>query len=164
MKILSSSGKGNFIIEKESKKILELKYKNWFSSSANTEFEDNKIEIRPKNIWNSKFDIYKNNLDKGDIIFNWKGNIIIRLSDEKNTEKSFLLRARGFWNQQFELTDEQDNLIFVLKPSMNWKKLSYNYDIQNLSNTYEEITLVELAIYCGFGANLYMTMAEAGAV
>jgi len=163
MKINSTSGKGNFLIEKDNAKILELNYSNWFSSRAKTEYNGNKIEIKPKNIWCSKFDIFKNNQDEGDIIFNWKGNIIIRILNEKNRELSFLLKAKGFWKQYFELTNENGELIFTLKPSINWKKLNYNYEIKNRSNIYENNLETELVIYSGFGANLYMTMMSAGA-
>ena len=58
----------------------ELKYSDWFSSDAATQFNGQTIEIRPKNIWNSKFDIFKDNQDCGDIIFNWRGHVIIRLT------------------------------------------------------------------------------------
>ena len=163
MKIVSSSGTGNFIIKKESQAVLELKYQNWFSSKASTSFGGQSIEIRPKNIWCSKFDIFRSNQDKGDIIFNWKGHIIIRIIDDDAKENSYLLKAKGFWKQHFELTNEKGDLVFVLKPSMNWKKLSYNYEVEKISDEYGEKMLTELLVYCGFGANLYMTMAAAAA-
>lgn len=162
MKLTSSSGKGDFTLVKENQKIFELKYTNWFSSKARTALGEEMIEIRPQNIWCSKFDIFKQDLDQGDIIFNWKGNIIIRLMQEEGVEKSYLLRAKGFWNQSFELTDEADHVILLFAPSMNWKKLNYNYDVQQISEEYDEQRIHELLIYCGFGANLYMTMMATG--
>lgn len=162
MKLTSSSGKGDFVLVKEGQNIFELKYTNWFASKARAEWGEESIEIRPKNVWCSKFDIFKNDLDQGDIIFNWKGNIIIRLMQEDGIEKSYLLKAKGFWNQTFELTDEADNVMLLLAPSMNWKKLNYNYDVQQISAACEEERIHELLIYCGFGANLYMTMMATG--
>ena len=70
MKIESSSSKGNFIIKNDSHNILELKYDNWFSSKAKTNYNENEITIKPQNICCSKFDIYKNDKDIGDIISN----------------------------------------------------------------------------------------------
>lgn len=161
MKISSTSGKGNFIIEKDNNKIVEVQYKNWFSSTAKVKLERQEIKVKPKNIWCSKFDIFKNNQDKGDIIFNRKGSIIIRTINKNNKEVSFLLKAKGFWKQHFELTNQKGELIFVLKPSMNWKKMNYNYAIENISTIHEEKLITELLIYSGFGANLYMTMMMA---
>jgi len=142
---------------------LELKYQNWFSSKAYSKFEGNEIEIKPKNIWCSKFDIFKNKHDKGDIIFNWKGNIIIRIINDEDKEYSYLLKSKGFWKQRFELINEKEDLIFILQPSINWRKLSYNYEIESISNELGGKPLTELLIYCGFGANLYMIMMMAGA-
>lgn len=160
MKISSTSGKGNFILEKENNQILEVKYKNWFSSIAYSEFDGNTIEIKPKNIWCSKFDIFKNNQDKGDLIFNWKGDMIIRITRDENKEDSYLLVSKGLWKRRFELTNEKGDLIFILQPFINWKKLSYNYEIESILNESEDKSVTELLIYCGFAANLYMTTSD----
>ena len=158
MKIISTSGKGNFKIERDSVEILELVYQNWFSSTASTTYNKTEIEIKSKNVWGSKFDIFKNQIDKGDIIFNWKGDIIIRLIDQSNNESSWLLKSKGFWKQQFELSDENDNLVCILRPNMNWSKLNYNYEIEYFLDTIDQEMIIQLIIYCGFGINLYMTM------
>jgi len=61
----------------------------------------------------------------------------------------------------FILEKENNQILeLILQPSINWRKLSYNYEIESIS---EEKQLTELLIYCGFGANLYMTMTMAAA-
>lgn len=162
MHIVSTSGKGNFIIENNEQRILELSYENWFSSKSSTEFNEKKITIMPKNFWQSKFDIYKNGHDAGDILFNWKGNVIIRLLDSDHKESSYLLKAKGFWKRQFEFLDENENLICTLIPSLSWKNFRYSYAIEQVSTEIPQDTLVELLVYAGFGANLYMTMIASG--
>jgi len=161
MKIESSSTKGNFIIKNGSLNILELKYENWFSSKARTIYNKDEISIKPQNIWCSKFDIYKNDKDVGDIISNWQGNIIIRNSFKGEIEKSYLLKAKGFWKHKFELIDESENLILVMEPKMS-STSGYDYKIETANNTLNEDQFIELLIYCGFGANLYMVMMSAG--
>ena len=99
MKIEYSRKNDGFFIKNGSKNILLLKYENLFSSKANTNYKNTKISIKPKNIWCSKFDIYKNEEDVGDIISNWQGNIIIRNSFKGESEKSYLLEARDFGNK-----------------------------------------------------------------
>ena len=49
----------------------------------------NEIEliIKPKNIWQSKFDILKGGIDKGDIVFTRKGDIVITLDDKIGNEE-----------------------------------------------------------------------------
>ena len=161
MKIESTSANGNFEIKNNGKKLLELTYSNWFASNAQTSFNSINIEIKPKNIWQNKFDILKNGIDKGDISFNWKGNVIIKLENENKVQNQYLLKAIGFWKLGFELIDEKENKILSLKPNFNWKKVNYNYEVE-LNNQEDCKESIELLIYSGFGANLYMTMMMAG--
>jgi len=136
--------------------LLELKYKSWFSSEASTEFDGSQIHLKPKGLWSRKFDIFKNQADKGDIIFKWNGHIIIQFTDDADEEKTWLLRQRGFWGHRFELADEANNLILVVKPRINFG--GYDYDIEVLAQDIDENQLIELLTYCGFGAKLYMHM------
>ncbi len=152
MKIKSISGKGNFKIEIDDKEFLELSYKNWFSSNAKTKFNDTEIEIKPKNIWNTTFDIFHDGKDVGDITFNWMSNAVIDINENK-----YLLKAIGFLNFQFELIDENQDRIFLIKPNLNWKKMKYDYDIKVIAENEDFNKLIELLIYVGFGANLHMT-------
>ena len=63
MQLKSTSATGNFELETNTgEKLLEFTYSNWFSSDARTSFQSTEIEIKPKNIWSSKFDIVKNGL------------------------------------------------------------------------------------------------------
>ena len=61
LKLQSISHQGDFRLMKDDIERFELKYSDWFSSDAATQFNGQTIEIRPKNIWNSKFDIFKDN-------------------------------------------------------------------------------------------------------
>ncbi len=132
MKLISTSGRGNFKIQKDDSDVLELTYKKWFSSQASKEFNGVKIENKPKNAVSSKYFIYKDQANKGEITFNWKGNITILLKDKQDNENRWFLKSKGFWKQHFELTDQSDNLILILKPTMNWRKMNYNYDIETV--------------------------------
>ena len=162
MKVTSTSGKGNFKIEKNNRTVLELKYKNWFASSALTEFNNTAIEIKPKNSWSSKFNIYKNKIDTGDIIFNSKGDIIIRRIDGKDNEQSWVLKSKGLRNQTFRLSNEKGELLIVFKSSMSWTKFNFNYEIEFLNEDLKEDDLIELILYSCYGINLYFTMVAGG--
>jgi hypothetical protein len=154
MQLKSTSATGNFELETNTgEKLLEFTYSNWFSSNARTSFQSTEIEIKPKNIWSSKFDIVKNGVDKGDISFNWKGNVIIRLENDDTSESQYLLRAIGYWKLGFELVDEKERKIALLKPNFNWSKFSYNYEIELADGFQADTRRIELLIYSGFGAN-----------
>jgi hypothetical protein len=163
MKINSTSVIGNFEIRNDNgEPLLELTYPNWLSSSAKTSFESIDIQIKPKNIWQSQFAILKNGIDKGDIVSNWKGNVIITLKMGDQSENRYILRAIRSWKMGFKLFDEKDRKILSMKQNFNWKKISYNYEITLADNQKTNQELIELLIYSGFGANLYMTMALGG--
>ena len=92
MKIISSSGKGNFKLIKNDDEVCELAYTNWFSEKAQTALNGNNIVIKPKNIWTSKVDIFKNESQIGDITFNLKGHMVIRLQKANGKEFNYLLK------------------------------------------------------------------------
>lgn len=152
MKIISTSGNGNFKIVEHESEFLELSYKNWFSSNASAHFNNKEIEIRPKNFWNTSFDIFRDGVDVGDIAFNWMSNAIISIDNER-----FLLKSIGIWSLKFEFLNEREDRLFLIKPSLNWKKMKYDYEIEIISEDYSLNRLVELLVYIGFSANLHMT-------
>jgi len=151
MKIYSTSGNGNFKIQSDNNDLLELEYKNWFSSIANTNLDNIEIEIRPKNFWNTSFEIFHDGKDIGDIIFNWRGDAVITVNNEK-----YLFKALE-WNSKFELLNENENRIVLIIPNYRWEKNKYDYEIEIVSENFDFSRLVELLIYVGFSANLHMT-------
>lgn len=152
MKIISTSGTGNFKIEKDETQLVELAYKNWFSSTAKAVLNKTEIEIKPKNIWNSSFDIIHDGNLVGDIIFNWKSDAIISIDNEK-----YMMKAIGIWGLKFEFINENQDRICLIKPNLKWNKVKYDYDIELVSGNYDLDKLIELLIYVGFSVNLHMT-------
>lgn len=160
MKIVSSSGKGNFKLTKNDKEICELVYSNWFSDEAKTVLNGNNIEIKPKNIWTSKVDIYKNDNNIGDITFNLKSQMIIRLENPNRKEFNFVLKNRSKYRVKFEVYNESKTLQFSLNSVNNWSKLNYDYNIE-LADFNSEFELNELLVYCGYATNLYLAIISA---
>jgi len=159
----SIDSRGSFRLLRDGAEQFQLKYQNWFSSKAMTAYNDQQIIMKSKNIWMSKFDIFKNDKDVGDIIFNWMGHVIIRLTraDGKG-EDEFLLKHRGILSTQYELRTENNEHLLTLKAGFNWKKFKYNYEVIREKHDYPAIVLDELLIYCGFAANLHMTNSGMG--
>lgn len=154
----STDSRGSFRLLRGTNQQFELKYQNWFSSKATTHLNDQDITLQSKNFWMSKFDIFKDGVDVGDIIFNWMGHVIIRLirADGKG-EDEFLLKHRGILSSQYELLTEKQERLLTLKAGFNWKKFKYNYEVIREDHDFPDIVLDELLIYCGFAANLHMT-------
>jgi len=89
MEIIPTPTHKGFIIRDASGDILDVYFKNMFSSFATTKLEGTDIELKPKNSLGSTFDIIKNNVDCGDIQVKWK-NMFIQYYDETMLKKSGL--------------------------------------------------------------------------
>ncbi len=160
MKISSSSGKGNFKLTKDKEEICELIYNNWFSGKATTVLKGNKIEIKPKNIWTSSVEIHKNESKIGDITFNLKGQMVIRLSKPNGEEFNYVMKNKAKWTLKFDVFDESDVHQFSLNSVNKWTQLNYDYDIEMAAYN-SNFDIEELLVYCGYAANLYLAIISA---
>lgn len=158
-KLAAKSGKGNFdIVTPDEQVLTSFTYEDWFASKGVSEFNGNEYEFKPANIWWSKINVYRNGILTGDIVFNWKGNIIIQLKTQNGEEKKFALIAKGVWNFRFVLEDEHNQELLVMTTSFKWNKLHYEYLVNTSNGGSENTDFIELLLCCGYGANLYMTM------
>ncbi|EIJ39103.1 MULTISPECIES: hypothetical protein [Galbibacter] len=159
MKIVSTSAKGNFNLIVQNNTITELKYSNWFSENATATLHSHTITLKPKNIWTSRINIFKNEEAIGDITFNLKGYIIIKLTNNEE-EINYILKNNSLWKLKFEVFNASNELQFSLKSENKWTKLNYDYEIEEI-NFDQQTNFEELALYCGYAANLYLAIISA---
>lgn len=162
MKIVSTSSRGNFIYEKNEKKILELVHPKWYSKKAFVEYDNKKIKIEPKNYWGSKYIILEEEDEKGSINIDWKNNITITFIDQNQTTQIFKMEEKGFWKQQFEFSNLEEELVVVLTPLSNWKNWRNDFAIESSPKYCDQKCFDELIIYCGFVVRLIQQYASAG--
>ena len=160
MKIQSLDTKGSFVIKDDSTDLLKVFYKKWFSSQAETELNGVELIIKPKGVWQSKFDILKDGKYGGNIVFTWKGHIVISLEDNIGDKSEWIVKSRGFWDHRFEVSNNSEKLMLVLKPNFNWKNFKYNYEIRTLEESISKNEMLELILYSCFGANLYKSKQD----
>lgn len=164
MKIISTSSRGNFIYERDEKKILELVHPKWFSKKAITKYNNKNIKIEPKNYWGSKYLILKEGIEKGSIDVDWKNNITITFIDQNEVAQIFKLTNKGFWKQRFEFSNLKGEIVIVLTPLNTWKKWTNDLAIESSLNYSNQKYFDELVIYCGFVVRLIQQYAGAGVV
>ena len=164
MKIISTSSRGNFIYERDEKKILELVHPKWFSKKAITKYNNKNIKIEPKNYWESKYLILKEGIEKGSIDVDWKNNITITFIDQNEVAHIFKLTNKGFWKQRFEFSNLKGEIVIVLTPLNTWKKWTNDLAIESSLNYSNQKYFDELVIYCGFVVRLIQQYAGAGVV
>ena len=153
----SIDSRGSFRLLRDGIEALQLKYQNRFSLKATTFFNDQEIAVLPKNFWMTKFDIFKDSVDVGDIICNFTGYVIIQLlrADGKGQDE-FMLKHRGLMSKQYGLLNKKNECLLTLKTNFNWKTFKYNHEVIHEDHDFPDIVLNELLIYCGFAANLRM--------
>lgn len=158
----STSGQGSFdLLDAQQTLLTHFQYKNWFSSTGSAVFKETNITIKPRNFWQSAFDVFIDDADKGDIAFNWQGHILIRLEQAGQTT-NYRLKTKGFWGLMFVLEDEQQQPVLHLKPTFQWNKMGYSYDVDLVDmKLADDPDLITLLLACGYGANLYMMMMSA---
>lgn len=160
MKIIATGKKRKYSIKKQNQILAELVYPKLFSSKASiTLLNKHHINIVSKGIWSSKFAISKNDKERGELTFNWKGQTIIHLIKKSGKEKNWILKHKGFWGHRFELYNEADEKVIKISASLDWSTLKYKYEIECLSEKLinNEKLLIEILSYCVYGANLYMS-------
>ena len=161
MKIVSTSSRGNFIYERNEKKILELVHPKWFSKKALVKHDNKKIKIEPKNFWGSKYIILQEEIEKGSIDVDWKNNITITFIDQIETTQVFKMESKGFWKQQFEFSNIEGEVMVVLTPLSNWKNWRNDFAIESSPRYSDQKYFDELVIYCGIVVRLVQQYASA---
>lgn len=155
--IKALTNRGNFeILDREQRPWGHLTYQGWFSARAAGEAHGHEVEIAPINLFNSKFDVYLDGEDVGDLVFNWKSHMVIRLLDFHGQERHYLLRSKGLFPQRFHLEDDIKNTILVLSPRFNWSKLHYDYRVYLQETQYLQSPVEAMMVICAYAANLYM--------
>jgi hypothetical protein len=154
--IRALTNRGNFeVLDREQRPWAHLSYIGWFSAKAAGAASGQQLEIAPANLFNSKFDIYLDGEDVGDLIFNWKAQMIIRLLDFQRQERQYLLRAKGLFPQKFYLEDDIKNTILVLWPKFNWSKFHYDYRVYLQETQYLQSPVEAMMAICAYGVNIY---------
>lgn len=148
------------LIKEEDKSVVtSLTYISALNTEAKFTLGEDYYHIKAYNAWQTRFDVFKNNRDIGDIDYNWKGQIILRLKNEDDLTKHFIVRIKNFWTSTYEIKDFLTQQIFIISPLFDWKKFDYNFQIKAGDNLHEhenmtnDIVLILMGFY---SINMYM--------
>ncbi len=146
--------------------ICNVEYESVWNSNASFSLQNHEYTIKSGNAWQTKFDIFKNDLDIGDIDYNWKSEIIIRLKNSDLMTKHFILKCSNSFTMVFTLKDFLTNKLWSLKPQWDWKSFKYSIYITREEGFEEEennVNEAELLVAATYAAILYLKMAGAAA-
>lgn len=160
MNLISTSGNGSFKVLEGHQEIFKLNYTNWFLGKAEAFLDRQKIEIKPKGIFQTKSEIRKHGKNIGTIGMSWNGKMHIQYTNEEGKFLKFILERTGFWQSDFCLKNELDEVLMELKASSNWKKLKSDYTIV-LKHEDPQVENNELLVYVGYAMNLHVAITSA---
>ncbi|MBK8699878.1 MAG: hypothetical protein IPN29_10220 [Saprospiraceae bacterium] len=135
------------------KELCNVKYEGLFSSTAAFNLREDYYEISASNVWQTKFDLFKNKRDIGDIHYNWKHEVNIRLKNRHDLTKHFILSVKSYFRFKFLLMDYQTQEIWTIKPVWRWRKFCYDFEVESPQlmeedhNQVDEIELLTCTIY-----------------
>jgi hypothetical protein len=156
------------IEELESKKVIcEVNYESIWNSNASFVLNGHEYVIKANNAWQSKFLLTKGNKEIGEIEYNWKSEIIIRLENSDDMTKHFILKNKmSLTKCIFELKDFLTNHLWSIESEWEWSSFNYTFLINRESgfeqeeNNVNEAELMVATIYAGI---LYMKMIAGAA-
>ncbi len=154
--ITLTSNRGDFILYEDQEPILTMKRSGWFSAASEMAYLDNLIEIKPRNIWWRKFDIFENGRIVGELLIPSRGKMEINIEGANYKRFHFLLRKKGFWNSRFELYKDRKDLLLTLHAKFNWSRLNFDFNVEIFEWQEEDLDIYELLAYCAYGASNYM--------
>ncbi len=166
-KVTSKNKKFKIAVLDSKAEICTVHYESIWNSNASFSLENNNYLIKASNMWQTKFDIFKNGSDIGDIDYNWKGEIIIRLKNYELMTKHFILKCNNSFTMEFSLKDFLTNKLWSIKPQWEWKSFNYSFYITREEGLEEEennVDETELLVAAIYAVNLYLRMASNGAV
>lgn len=156
--IISKGGIGEFsILDSAGDYVTVFSYRGWFSTNGSAATPRGKVSIKSRDRWQTSFIIQRSRKNIGEIIFNWRGSIMIALSDADNVLRRFLLEQSG--TSKWLLTDERKNPVLSLKSVSHWLKKNAEYHVVVTKKT--SVYTEELLIACGYATNLNATKVAA---
>ncbi|KAF5068152.1 hypothetical protein DSECCO2_245910 [anaerobic digester metagenome] len=108
-----------------------------------------KYEIRPLDIWRSKFEILRNG--KAEITFRikWTGKTLIDVIRQGHRQ-SYIFQPKGFFDYRYVLMDHDKREMAVLRTKFLWKGFKYDFNLEisdSLKRREDWLLLVVLQTY-----------------
>lgn len=149
--IISKGGVGEFsVLNAAGDHVTVFSYKGWFSSTGSASTQTGRITIKAKDKWQTSFVIQRSRKNIGEIVFNWRGNIVIALKDSNDSTCQFLLEDSG--ESKWLLKDQKGHSVLSMLMRSHWSKKNTEYHVEIKRKISASID--ELLIACGYATNL----------
>ena len=149
MKAITLDSK-NIVFQEGDERLATLTYLKPMSHQATIRLSGgDEYEIRPLDIWRSKFEILHSG--KAEIAFNrkWNGKTLIDVIRQGHRQ-SYIFQSKGFFDYRYVLMDNDKREMAVLRTKFLWKGFKYDFNLEisdSLKRREDWLLLVVLQTY-----------------
>ena len=118
----------------------EIVYPKWYSANAEIKVNNKTYKFSAKGFWTTSLQV----LEDEKVVLNfkmaWSGDIV--LTDFSNGEEHYQINKEKWYNDVFEMKDQQGNAILKIKRNFKWKDFSYYYEIVSENDDLSLLTIL----------------------
>jgi len=141
------------IIEKGDELLGQLALIGWTGYKSMVTLPHTTYKIEHANFWGTRYEIEKDGIKIGGIRTNWKGEILINLTDSDHQPVQFKMKYRGFFNFRFEVWVNEKHHLLTLHPERNWFKTNYRVDVHD--SNYSPFPITDLMAIIAYGTKIF---------
>ena len=151
-----------FDLTQSDRLIGKLTYKSWFKFNASIEMTNNKYyQVEPKGFWGTTIELKENEQVLAKFAMNWNREVVIH-TYAQDIEKGYILTHKGLFKESFVLVDKDGIELLIMKPNLEWFKMSSEYLITTVDD-FELLQNKELLLMTSLqAANYYMSLTSSG--
>jgi hypothetical protein len=130
-----------YILLADQHPLAEMNYLNWYSLKATIKLSDStQFLLKPKGIWNSTIELWKDEEVLLNYKLGWKG-VNIKIQSE-GIEESYLLKSKGIFSYKYILIDSNKKVLLTIKPKYKWNRFNFDFAIES-TEQFELLNLKE---------------------
>jgi hypothetical protein len=130
-----------YILLADQHPLAEMNYLNWYSLKATIKLSDStQFLLKPKGIWNSTIELWKDEEVLLNYNLGWKG-VNIKIQSE-GIEESYLLKSKGIFSYKYILIDSNKKVLLTIKPKYKWNRFNFDFAIES-TEQFEQLNLKE---------------------
>jgi len=141
------------IIEKGNEVLGRLGLIGWVGFKGRITLPDTTYKIEHANFWGTRYKIEKDGKKIGEMRTNWKGAVLIKLTDSDHQPVQFKMKHRGFFNFRFEVWVNEKFHLLTLHPETNWFKTNYRVEVHD--SNYSPFPITELMAIIAYGTKIF---------
>lgn len=141
--------------------IVHFEHTTIWKIAGNATIGNNNYAFSRSSIWRTKVEASRNEQPWASIDFTWTSKVAITLQNQQAQEKKYLIQARGFWRNRYELIDKNnEEVLLSITPNSFWMPNEYTCQLLISPQRLGEQDLPELLLCAAYGFNYFVRAAS----